>query len=68
MGKEGRTAKLPRNTNKERIISQDNDSLSLFAPSDVEDESKGDKDDPLRWIMKQNNQKVGYLMMTFCSS
>ena len=28
-------AKLPHNKNKKRIISQDNDSLSLFAHSDV---------------------------------
>ena len=31
-------AKLPGNSNKKRIISQDNDSLSLFAPSKVEEE------------------------------
>ena len=30
------SAKLPGNPNKKRIISQDDDSLSLFAPSDVE--------------------------------
>ena len=31
-------AKLPGNSNKKRIISPDNDSLSLFAPSEVEEE------------------------------
>ena len=31
-------AKLPCNSNKKRIISPDNDSLSLFAPSEVEEE------------------------------
>ena len=31
-------AKLPGNPNKKRIISQDDDSLSLFGPSDVEEE------------------------------
>ena len=31
-------AKSPGNPNKKRIISQDNDSLSLFTPSDVEEE------------------------------
>ena len=33
-----RSAKLPGNPNKKRIISQDDDSLSLFAPSNVEEE------------------------------
>ena len=45
---------MPRNTNKDRIISQDNDSISLLADSDVEDESKGDQDDTLRWVMLVN--------------
>ena len=31
-------AKLPSNPNKKRIISQNDDSLSLFAPSDVEED------------------------------
>ena len=31
-------AKLPSNSHKKRIISQDNNSLSLFEPSDVEDD------------------------------
>ena len=31
-------AKLPGNPNKKRIIYQDDDSLSLFAPSNVEDD------------------------------
>lgn len=45
---------MPHNTNKDRIISQDNDSISLLADSDVEDESKGDQDYPLRWVMLVN--------------
>lgn len=45
---------MPRNTNKDRIISQDNDSISLLADSDVEDESKGDQDYPLRCVMLVN--------------
>ena len=44
-------AKLPGNPNKKRIISQDDDSLSLFAPSYVEDDLQQEEDDPLRKIM-----------------
>ena len=44
-------AKLPGNPNKKRIISQDNDSLSLFAPSVVEEELQQEEDDPLRKVM-----------------
>ena len=44
-------AKLPGNPNKKRIISQDDDSLSLFAPSDVEEELQQEEDDPLRKVM-----------------
>ena len=40
-------AKLPGNLNKKRIISQDDDSLSLFAPSDVEEELQQEEDDLL---------------------
>ena len=43
--------KLPGNPNKKRIISQDDDSLSLFAPSDVEEELPQEEDDPLRRVM-----------------
>ena len=39
-------AKLPGNPNK-IIISQDDDSLSLFAPSDVEEELQQEEDDLL---------------------
>ena len=46
-----RSAKLPGNPNKKRIISQDDDSLSLFAPSDVEEELQQEEDDPLRKVM-----------------
>ena len=42
--------KLPGNPNKKRIISQDDDSLSLFAPSDVEEELQ-QEEDPLRKVM-----------------
>ena len=45
------SAKLPDNPNKNRIISQDDDSLSIFAPSDVEEELQQEKDDPLRKVM-----------------
>ena len=37
--------------NKKRIISQDDNSLSLFAPSDVEEELQQEEDDPLRKVM-----------------
>ena len=40
-------AKLPGNPNKKRINSQDDDSLSLFAPSDVEEELQQEEDDLL---------------------
>ena len=43
--------KLHGNPNKKRIISQDNDSLSLFAPSDVEEELQQEEDNPLRKVM-----------------
>ena len=43
--------KLPGISNKKRIISQDDDSLSLFAPSDVEDDLQQDKGDPLKKVM-----------------
>ena len=44
-------AKLPGNPNKKRIISQDDDSLSLFAPSEVEKELQQEEDNPLRKVM-----------------
>ena len=44
-------AQLPGNPNKKRIISQDDNSLSLFAPSDVEEELQQEKEDPLRKVM-----------------
>ena len=44
-------AKLPDNPNKKRIISQGDDSLSLFAPSDVEDDLRQEEDDPRRKVM-----------------
>ena len=44
-------AKLPGNPNKKRIISQDDDSLSLFALSDVEKELQQEEDNPLRKVM-----------------
>ena len=42
-------AKLPSNPNKKGIISQDDDSLSLFAPSNVEEELQ--QDNPLRKVL-----------------
>ena len=45
------SAKLPGNPNKKRIICQDNDSLSLFATSDVEEELLQEEDNPLRKAM-----------------
>ena len=44
-------AKLPGSPNKKRIISHDDDSLSLFAPSDVEEELKQEEGNPLRKVM-----------------
>ena len=44
-------AKLPGNPNKKRIISQGDDSLSLLAPSDVEEELQQEEDDRLRKVM-----------------
>ena len=44
-------AELPGNPNKKRIISQDDDSLSLFAPSDMEEELQQEGDGPLRKVM-----------------
>ena len=40
-------AKLPGNPNKKRIISQDDNSLSLFRLSDVEDDLQREENDPL---------------------
>ena len=44
-------AKLPGNPNKNRKISQDDGSLSLFAPSHVEEELQQEAGDPLRKVM-----------------
>ena len=40
-------AKLPGNPNKKRIVTQDNESLILVAPSDVEDDFQQEEDNPL---------------------
>ena len=42
---------MPFNANRKTVISQDNDPLSLFAPSDVEDELQGGEDNPLHRVM-----------------
>ena len=42
---------LPGNPNKKRRISQDDDSLSLFAPLDVEVDLQQEEDDPLRKVI-----------------
>ena len=44
-------AKLSGNPNKKRIIFQDDDSLNLFAPSDVEDDLQQEEDDPIKKVM-----------------
>ena len=44
-------AKLTGNPKKKRIMSQHNDSLSLFAPSDVDGDLQQEEDDPLRKVM-----------------
>ena len=44
-------AKLPDNPSKKRIISQDDDSLNLFAPSDIENDLQQEKDDRFRKVM-----------------
>ena len=44
-------AKIPGNPNQKIIISQDDNSLSLFALSDVEDDLQHEEDDPLRKVM-----------------
>ena len=51
-------AKLPGNPNKKRIIFQDDDSLSLSVPSDVEDDLQQEEDDPLRKVMFLVNDTV----------
>ena len=66
-------AKLPGNPNKKRIISQDNDSLSLFTPSDVEEELQQDEDGPLRKVMllsmiQSHSQRATLMLMTFCAT
>ena len=45
------SAKLSGNPNKKRIIFQDNDSLSLFAPSDVEEELQLEEGNLLRKVV-----------------
>ena len=53
-----------------RIISQDNDSLSLFAPSDVEDDLQRQEDNPLQKVMFVVNdtepQSEGHTEDTLC--
>ena len=65
-------AKLPGNPNKKRIISQDDDSLSLFAPSDVEEELQQEEDYPLRNVMFVVNDTESHSQrattMTSCAS
>ena len=43
--------KFSGNGNKKIIISQDDGSLSLFLPLDLEDELQGDENDPLPKVM-----------------
>ena len=54
-----------------RIISQDNDSLSLFAPSDVEDDLQRQEDNPLQKVMFVVNdtepQSEGHTDDTLCT-
>ena len=50
-------AKLLGNPRKNRIIPQDDDSLSLFAPSGVEEELQQEEGDPLRKVMFVVNDK-----------
>ena len=63
-------AKALGNPSKMRIISQDNDSLSLFAPSDVEDDLQRQKDNPLQKVMFVVNdaepQSEGHTDDTLC--
>ena len=44
-------AKLPGNPSKKRMIYQEDDSLSIFAPSDVKEELQQEEDEPLRKAM-----------------
>ena len=61
-------AKLPGNPNKKRIISQDNDSLSLSAPSDVAEELQ-QEDDPLKKVMfVVNDTEPTQMLMTICAT
>ena len=46
-----RPAKLPGNPNKKRKISQDDDSLSLFAPSNVDEDFQQEEDNLFRKVM-----------------
>ena len=63
-------AKLSGNPNKKRIISQDDYSLSLFAPPYVEEELQQEEDDPLRKVMFVVNdaepQSEGHTGNIFC--
>ena len=63
-------AKVLGNPSKMRIISQDNDSLSLFAPSDVEDDLQRQEDNPLQKVMFVVNdtepQSEGHTDDTLC--
>ena len=49
--------KLPGNASKERIFSQSNDSVSFFAPSNVENELQGDQDDLYKLMFVGNETK-----------
>ena len=62
-------AKLPGNPNK-IIISQDDDCLSLFAPSDVEEELQQEEDNLeslCLWSMIQGHSQRA-ILMTSCAS
>ena len=63
-------AKLLGNPNKMRIISQGNDSLSLFAPSDVENDLQQEEDNPLQKVMfvvhDTEPQSEGHTEDTLC--
>ena len=63
---------MPFNANRKTVISQDNDSLSLFAPLDVEDELQGGEDNPLHRVMfvvnetePQPEEQIGELTEEF---
>ena len=51
MEKKGRFCKVTRQSKQKDKISQDDDSLSLFKPADVEDDLQQEMDDTLRKVM-----------------